>query len=513
MSATSRPDLEIGPSPAAEAAAPAVPAVPAVPAARVEATEPAAPAVPAARPLVATGPASAAAGRARRFPAFPLWVAAGRIALGLVLGHLVLVLFPANPQLAPGMMGHNGTWFGAFDRYDSVYYLRIAEHGYPRSEAALTAFLPAYSLLVRFAHVATFGALSMITTAEIVSWVAFAGTSVLLYLLVRDRYGTRPAMIAVALLCWTPASLFFLAPYSESLFALEVAAALYLIDRHRFLAAAAVAAIASATSPEAVALTLAIAVTAWLAGWGLWRIIGYSAITSLGLVGYMLYLQVAFGHALEFVTTESSWHRSEHLPFVGLVHNLTALSRALRGPNAPRGSNIPTHANTAVMWVFDDASLILGTVVLVGMLAAAWLGRRPLRPHRPPAAFGGPGPAPGAEAIGRTGPASGRAAAFGGPGLASPARPSPRRGFPASWLVTAGVIVLIAACTAIYPWGSTHYFSTESEERFIMVVVPLFAGAGVFLRRWPGLVTAVVATSIVLAVVFQTMFNLNYWVT
>lgn len=482
MSATSRPDLEIGPSPAAEATA-WVEATE-----RAEATEPAAPAVPAARPLVATGPASAAAGRARRFPAFPLWVAAGRIALGLVLGHLVLVLFPANPQLAPGMMGHYGTWFGAFDRYDSVYYLRIAERGYPRSEAALTAFLPAYSLLVRFAHVATFGALSMIATAEIVSWVAFAGTSVLLYLLVRDRYGTRPAMIAVALLCWTPASLFFLAPYSESLFALEVAAALYLIDRHRFLAAAAVAAIASATSPEAVALTLAIAVTAWLAGWGLWRIIGYSAITSLGLVGYMLYLQVAFGHALEFVTTESSWHRSEHLPFVGLVHNLTALSRALRGPNAPRGSNIPTHANTAVMWVFDDASLILGTVVLVGMLAAAWLGRRPLRPHRPPAAFGGPGPA-------------------------SPTRPSPRRGFPASWLVTAGVIVLIAACTAIYPWGSTHYFSTESEERFIMVVVPLFAGTGVFLRRWPGLVTAVVATSIVLAVVFQTMFNLNYWVT
>jgi hypothetical protein len=84
---------------------------------------------------------------------------------------------------------------------------------------------------------------------------------------------------------------------------------------------------------------------------------------------------------------------------------------------------------------------------------------------------------------------------------------------PASWLVVAVVIVLIAACTTIYPYGATHFSSTESEARFVSVVMPLYGGAAVLLRRRPALASMVVSVSVVAAVLFQVLYNLGYWMT
>jgi hypothetical protein len=85
--------------------------------------------------------------------------------------------------------------------------------------------------------------------------------------------------------------------------------------------------------------------------------------------------------------------------------------------------------------------------------------------------------------------------------------------FPATWLIIAAGIVAISACTTIFPYGSTHFSSTESEARFVSVAWPLFAGTAWVFRRRAGMTLAVITVSVSAAVLFQVLYNLGYWLT
>jgi hypothetical protein len=222
-------------------------------------------------------------------------------------------------------------------------------------------------------------------------------------------------------------------------------------------------------------------VTAWLAGRAVPRIIGYAALSGVGLAAYMIYTKVAFGSFTEPFSTEKSWHRSENLPFVGLFGNLRAIRHALTGTSPGPGAGIPSYANVRAMWVLDDLSLAVATLVIAYMLGAAWVARRPrlAANHLPP----------------------------------QPDQAQSASHFPLAWLLSAGLIVLLAACTTIHPYGRTPFYSTEGEERFVVAAMPLFGGLGVLLRRRAALTSIALSASVVLAVVFQLMFNLGYWVT
>jgi hypothetical protein len=403
----------------------------------------------------------------------PAWIAVGRIVVGVLLAHAVLVLFPEARQHLPYATLSNGTWLGAFHRWDGEYYVGIASHGYLHDKG-LTAFFPGYPLLVRVAHAITFGALGWVQTAIVVSWIAFVGTALLLYDIVRRRLGPRVALVAVTLFCWSPVSLFFLSPYSESLFVLQIAGVVALLDRRRFLPAACVAAYASATSPEAVALTLAIVVTAWLAGRAVKWVVTYALISGLGIAAYMAFLWIRFGDPFEFDRVQGAWHRSFNLPFLGLVRNLNAI-HSLAGPSPPPGGQAPTYSNIRAIWILDDVMLLVAGLAVAYMITSAWLNR---------------------SRVSR----------------AADARSSVTP-FPASWLSVAGVMVLIAACTTIYPWGATHLSSTEGEARFVTVALPLFGVIAYALRRRTGITMAVITATVSAALLFQIMYNLGYWVT
>jgi hypothetical protein len=406
----------------------------------------------------------------------PFWIVSSRIALGLVFAHLVVVLLPQSRQHFPGGTLSNGTWLSTFYRWDATYYVTIAQHGYSVHAAAQTAFFPGYPLVVAFVHGLTLGALSYYQSAMAVSWLAFTAGAVVLYRLTQKLYGPRVALITVALFCWFPASLFFMSPYSESLFALEIIVVLALIERRQFLAASLVAAFASATSPESVALTLALVIAAVLAGKA-WRwVVLYAAISGLGIFAYTMFLWARFGRPTEFVTVQRYWRRSEHFPFVGLYRNVLALRHYLVGPGPPLGGTSPTFTNIRWVWLLDDGALVLGTVLavaLVVMCVSRWQSR------------GEPGIALGLE----TGP------------------------IPVSFVVVALVIVVLAACTTISPYALPTYASSEGEARFVSVAAPLYVSGALVIRRSTGLICFVVGGSVILALVFQAMYNLGYWLT
>jgi hypothetical protein len=142
-------------------------------------------------------------------------------------------------------------------RFDCDWYLGIAGHGYTTTEAnwqpgaTSFGFFPLFPLLVR--TVAPLFDGNLLWTAIVATNCCFLGGLIYVY-----RYALlvganrNAALLAVTLLCVFPQSIAFSVPYSESLFLLLLAAAIYHLLREQFLAAAIAAALLSATRPTGV---------------------------------------------------------------------------------------------------------------------------------------------------------------------------------------------------------------------------------------------------------------------
>jgi hypothetical protein len=146
-------------------------------------------------------------------------------------------------------------------RWDSVWFLRIAEHGYGDLEGAAAAFYPLYPAAVGLLGRGFFGhyLLAGIVISLATTLVAF----VLFHDLAETKLGAEGARRAVLYLALFPMALFLQAVYSEALFLLLSVAAFALAERRRFLPTGLVAGLALLTRPVGVALLPALALLAW----------------------------------------------------------------------------------------------------------------------------------------------------------------------------------------------------------------------------------------------------------
>ena len=187
-------------------------------------------------------------------------------------------------------------------RWDSVWLLRIAEHGYG-SHAHDTAFFPLYpgavGLLGR-----VFGGhfvLAGIVVALAAGLVAFE----LFYRLAEPRLGADGARRAVLYLAIFPVSLFLGAVYTESLYLLLTVAAFLLAERKRFVEAGLIAGLALLTRPSAVALVPPLALIAWRAA--RWRGLARLAPGTLLCAAYPLLLWWQVGDPFAFGDAQHHW--------------------------------------------------------------------------------------------------------------------------------------------------------------------------------------------------------------
>jgi hypothetical protein len=386
---------------------------------------------------------------------------------------MVIVLFPQS--LLHSKLGtlSTGTWLHGFDRWDARYYVTIAEHGYTTHQPDARAFFPGYPLVVRAAHSLTAGLFSYEQTGCLVSFIAFVLATALLYRLVFERFGLRAALVSSALFCWFPTSVFFLAPYSEAFFALEILTVATLVDRRRWWWAAVVVGYASATSPEALVLVVALAAAALAAHRGLWRSIGYGLVGSLGMAAYVLYLGLRFKKPLDFIDVESNFHRVAIAPFVGVIENIGAIPHALivhgsRFTVLPNLTAAALSTNIAWMWIVDDVAMLLAVAALIKLVVlAVRRGREPPLGRNP--------------------------------------------GVPTFWIVVLAGIVLIVSSTVLRSKGSP--VSTESAARLVSVAFPLYPGLYLLASRRQTVIIVGLAFSITAACLTQILFNLGYWVT
>ena len=208
-------------------------------------------------------------------------------------------------------------------RWDSVWFLRIAEHGYDATTGAASAFYPLYPATVSVLGRAFFGhyVLAGIAISLAASFCAF----LLLYELAEERLGADGARRAVLYLALFPFAFFFQAVYSESLYLLLTIAAFVFAERRRYPAAGAVAGLALLTRPTGVALLPALALLAWRERDRI-RALVWLALAPLMFAAYPLYLWQADGDPWAFLRAQRLWSRHLSLagPFGGIWDGLRA---------------------------------------------------------------------------------------------------------------------------------------------------------------------------------------------
>src|SRR5690242_9955998 len=122
-----------------------------------------------------------------------------------------------------------GSFTDIWSRWDSVFFVRIAAHGYDKASAA---FYPLYPGLVAALGRVLGG--HYVLAGILISLTACAGAFALLYRLAEEHLGAEGAWRTVLYLAIFPTALFLQAVYSESLYLLLVLAAFVAAERGRF---------------------------------------------------------------------------------------------------------------------------------------------------------------------------------------------------------------------------------------------------------------------------------------
>jgi hypothetical protein len=221
----------------------------------------------------------------------------------------------------PALTHDLGAFTDVWARWDSVWFLGIAEHGYARAGSA--AFYPLYPASVGGLGRVLLG--HYVLAGIVVSLAATIGAFLLLYRLGEERLGADGARRAVLYLALFPFALFLQAVYSESLYLLLTLGAFALAERRRFLAAGTVTGLALLTRPTALALLPPLALLAWRERDRV-RALASLCIAPLIFAAYPLYLWAAVGDPWRFLHAQRLWsrHLSPAGPFGGIWDGLRA---------------------------------------------------------------------------------------------------------------------------------------------------------------------------------------------
>ena len=205
-------------------------------------------------------------------------------------------------------------------RWDSDFFLRIAQNGYDDASAAFHPLYPA--VVAGLGRV--FGG-HYILAGLVVSLLAGAASFVLLYQLAERRLGADGGRRSVLYLALFPMALFFQAVYSESLFLFFVLAAFVLAERNSFAAAGLVTGLAILTRAAGLALLPALAILAWRNRDRV-RALGGLALAIPVAAIYPLVLWQQLDDPFAFTDAQDRWHRhfSRAGPFGGLWDGLVA---------------------------------------------------------------------------------------------------------------------------------------------------------------------------------------------
>jgi Mannosyltransferase (PIG-V) len=302
-----------------------------------------------------------------------------------VLGLLAAGLLPprAYVDVPDRQVPRDGGWdaiFTAWERQDALWYLRIADLGY-RTDDLSAAFFPLFPALIRGAG-AILHDQQLLLSGLIVSNCSFLAALVVIYLLTAQEFDTGTARRTTLYLAIFPYALFFMAPYSESLFLLLSALVLWALRRERWFVAGGLGFLAAFTRPSGVLLAAVVLLAGLLAfrctrSWrSLAGSLGAALVIMLGLAAYLGYWQFRFDDGSRPLEVQKSWGRALRPPWETLA---VAVKEATELPGTFDGGYPQLHlvllliALGAVLWLARHVPAIYTAfVVLALVLPLSW---------------------------------------------------------------------------------------------------------------------------------------------
>ena len=219
----------------------------------------------------------------------------------------------------PSQWDAGNAWYDRLLRWDSGWFADIITEGYRYTDNASvessTAFYPLYPLVS--AALKSFGVdtyLALLLVANVASLLL----ALLFVKLVKDELGEEVALLSLACFFFFPSSVFLSAGYSESLCLLFIMLSFILLSRGKLVSGSAIAGLSLAARISGVVMIPVIL-------WEIWsqnrerrlhlvlKMALCGILASSGLLLYMAYLGIEFGHPMAFATSQVAWHSGTFL--------------------------------------------------------------------------------------------------------------------------------------------------------------------------------------------------------
>ncbi|WP_314611829.1 mannosyltransferase family protein [Streptomyces stackebrandtii] len=308
----------------------------------------------------------------------PAVIALGGYALTRLIGLAVLAIAAAATG-KDGLHRLKGRW-------DSVWYVRVAEHGYgyevtlPNGDVHPDlAFFPLLPALER--GLSAVLPIDAATAGLAVSWTAGLAAAVGIYKCGAHVAGERTGILLAVLWGVYPTAFVQSMAYTETLFTALAAWSLYAVLRGRWILAGALCAVAGLTRPTAVALIAALGITALVTLVRDRRLplrtVAGVLLAPLGWLAYIAYVGVREQSPTAYFDVQAAWGNS--------IDGGVALARFIAGLPWPAALGLCA-ALALLGWLValcvrqkQPLPLLVYTigVVFVSLVGAAYFGSRP----------------------------------------------------------------------------------------------------------------------------------------
>jgi hypothetical protein len=185
---------------------------------------------------------------------------AGRAEQGALAGRAFAPAAFSVEEIFPyhGVASESNPLLALWQRFDTIWYLKIAAHGYAADGS--TVYLPLYPVLIR---ALTFITGNAMFAALLVSNLALIGALVLFYRLTAQHFDDASARRAVVYLLIFPTGFFLFAAYTEALFLFFALAMFDAAERAQWGRASVWGAFAALTRLQGVLLVVPLAFWLW----------------------------------------------------------------------------------------------------------------------------------------------------------------------------------------------------------------------------------------------------------
>lgn len=171
--------------------------------------------------------------------------------LFVYIGHIQREFLSPVPG---GWEGVSNWWLNPWTTYDSEWYIDIAINGYTEQTSA---FFPLYPLLLKIGGETES---SVALTGVLISNACFLAALAVVFLLTKLDFNENISSATVWLMAFFPATIFFSAVYTESLFLLLLVSSYYLARRGYWLGAGVAGLLASLTKNPGILISIALAI-------------------------------------------------------------------------------------------------------------------------------------------------------------------------------------------------------------------------------------------------------------